>query len=183
MPLFRFRIVKKFRDTLSRQIAESTRIDLRRNVLNSKTVYSRNRLPRLEVERTEWEKEDEEKRKRILAWKEREKLQEEQRREEEDILKETRAKDDEVMVAEAWRGLKTSRNREEKREEDLKCGERPSKRVRMKRQRQEKDTMWGQSPLTEEEEGRESGCMMKMKEREMVQEKRISKKSWSLGPG
>ena len=66
MPLFRFRIVKKFRDTLSRQIAESTRIDLRRNVLNSKTVYSRNRLPRLEVERTEWEKEDEDRRKRIL---------------------------------------------------------------------------------------------------------------------
>ena len=58
MPEFRFRIVKTFRDSLSRQVAESVRIDLRGgNILNSKTVYSRNRLPRLEIEQPEWGKE------------------------------------------------------------------------------------------------------------------------------
>ena len=64
MPEFRFRIVKRFQDSLSRQVSESVRIDLREEVLNSKTVYSRNRLPRLEVEKTDWEKEDEVRQKR-----------------------------------------------------------------------------------------------------------------------
>ena len=59
MPEFRFRIVKRFQDSLSRQVSESVRIDLREEVLNSKSVYSRNRLPRLEIEKTDWEKEDE----------------------------------------------------------------------------------------------------------------------------
>ena len=72
MPLFKFKIVGTYKDSLSRQIAESVRIDMRVEVLNSKSVYSRNRLPRLEVEKTEWEKEDEERRKNLLARKERE---------------------------------------------------------------------------------------------------------------
>jgi hypothetical protein len=63
MPEFRFRICKKFQDSLSRQVAESVRIDQRVEVLNSKTMYSRNRLPRLMVEKEEWEIREEEKRK------------------------------------------------------------------------------------------------------------------------
>ena len=56
MPKFIFKIVKNFnfKDCLRRQVAESVRIDLRGSVINSKTVYSRNRLPRLEVEKPEW---------------------------------------------------------------------------------------------------------------------------------
>ena len=56
MPHFRFRIVKRFQDSLSRQVSESVRIDMREEVLNSKSVYSRNRLPRLEKKKTDWEK-------------------------------------------------------------------------------------------------------------------------------
>ena len=43
------------------------RIDFRKGVLNSKSVYSRNRLPRVKIEQTDWEKErevEEKKRKR-----------------------------------------------------------------------------------------------------------------------
>ena len=51
-------IVKKvgcFADALTRQISESVRIDLRGgNVLNSKTEYSRCRLPRLTIYKEEW---------------------------------------------------------------------------------------------------------------------------------
>ena len=57
MPHFRFKIGKKFQDSLSRQVSESVRIDMREEVLNSKSVYSRNRLPRLEIKRTDGEKE------------------------------------------------------------------------------------------------------------------------------
>ena len=73
MPEFRFKIVRSFKDSLSRQVAESIRIDLRgEGVLNSKTVYSRNRLPRLQVEKSEWEREDEERRKRAEMTQQRE---------------------------------------------------------------------------------------------------------------
>ena len=65
MPQFRFRIVKSFLDCLSRQVAESVRIDWRDDPLNSKAVYSRNRLSRLELEKTEWEKEIKESQKRL----------------------------------------------------------------------------------------------------------------------
>ena len=41
------------------------RIDFRKGVLNSKSVYSRNRLPRLQIEQTEWEKEREVEEKRM----------------------------------------------------------------------------------------------------------------------
>ena len=44
---FQFKIIKSFQDSLSRQVSESVRIDMRNGVLNSKTVYSRNKLPRL----------------------------------------------------------------------------------------------------------------------------------------
>ena len=65
MPVFKFKIVKSFRDSLSRQVAEGVRIDLRVGVMNSKTVYSRNRLPRQEVEKPEWERSEEERRRKI----------------------------------------------------------------------------------------------------------------------
>ena len=38
MPMFRFMIVKRFQDSLSRQVSESVRIDMREEVLNSKSV-------------------------------------------------------------------------------------------------------------------------------------------------
>ena len=69
MPRFRFKIVKTFHDSLSRQVAESVRIDLRNHVLNSKSVYSRNRLPRLEVEKQEWEREEDMRKAKLEEWK------------------------------------------------------------------------------------------------------------------
>ena len=53
-PKFKFRVIRSFQDCLSRQIAESVRIDMRGTVLNSQAVYSRCRLPRLTVDK-EWE--------------------------------------------------------------------------------------------------------------------------------
>ena len=54
-PKFRVRKVDSFRDSLSRQISESVRIDLRgENVLNSRTEYSRCRLPRLTLDKEVW---------------------------------------------------------------------------------------------------------------------------------
>ena len=57
LPKFKIRLVKVCQDALSRQVGESVRIDLRGgNVLNSKTEYSRCRLPRLTIDRDEWKK-------------------------------------------------------------------------------------------------------------------------------
>ena len=56
LPVFKFKVVASFQDALSRQVAESVRIDMRGGqVLNSKTEYSRCRLPRLTIDRNEWE--------------------------------------------------------------------------------------------------------------------------------
>jgi hypothetical protein len=55
MPRFKIRVVRTCQDALSRQVGESVRIDLRGgNVLNSRTEYSRCRLPRLTIDREEW---------------------------------------------------------------------------------------------------------------------------------
>ena len=57
---FKIKVVSSFRDALTRQVAESVRIDRRGGqILNSKTEYSRCRLPRLVLEKTDWEKEAE----------------------------------------------------------------------------------------------------------------------------
>ena len=58
------KVVGSFRDPLSRQLSEAVRIDLRGGgVLNSKTEYSRCRVPRLVVDMEEWKrKKTEEKR-------------------------------------------------------------------------------------------------------------------------
>ena len=54
-PRFRVRLTRSFGDALTRQISESVRIDLRgENVLNSRTEYSRCRLPRLTLDKDEW---------------------------------------------------------------------------------------------------------------------------------
>ena len=59
MPRFGFRVAKTFSDCLTRQVAESVRIDMRGGqVLNSKTVYSRCKITRLVVDTSEWKKED-----------------------------------------------------------------------------------------------------------------------------
>jgi hypothetical protein len=53
-PEFDFRVVKKCKRSLERQVRESVRIDMRGNVLNKKGVYSRCRLTKLVVDQ-EWE--------------------------------------------------------------------------------------------------------------------------------
>ena len=52
-PDFRFKVIRIFKDCLSRQVAESVRIQERGEVLNSKTVYSRCKIPRLTIDREE----------------------------------------------------------------------------------------------------------------------------------
>ena len=136
MPEFRFRIVKTFRDSLSRQFAESVRIDLRgENILNSKTVYSRNRLPRLEIQKPEWERMAEEKYR----------AESKSRIEEEDRLRhehgEGQAVMDEDMMNDMWRkrGLGGGRMGE-----DLEQSDRPRKR-----NRRCMDERWGLEEDTE----------------------------------
>ena len=64
-PKFNIKVVASFRDPLSRQLSEAIRIDLRGgNVLNSKSEYTRCKIPRLVINKEEWEKNAEEKRKK-----------------------------------------------------------------------------------------------------------------------
>jgi hypothetical protein len=63
MPHFNFKVVATFSDCLTRQLAECVRISLRTNVLNSKSEFSRCHVPRLIVEKTEWEEKAEERKK------------------------------------------------------------------------------------------------------------------------
>ena len=54
-PTFRIKVVGSFSDALTRQVSESVRINMRGgNVINSKTEYSRCRLPRLTIDMEEW---------------------------------------------------------------------------------------------------------------------------------
>ena len=58
-PKFIIRVVASFQDAMSRQLSESVRIDLRgENVLNSKSEYSRCKVPRLLIKRDEWSNND-----------------------------------------------------------------------------------------------------------------------------
>ena len=54
-PQFNFRVVKRCKTALSRQVAEAVRIQLRGSVLNVKGVYNRSKLTRLVVDE-EWDK-------------------------------------------------------------------------------------------------------------------------------
>ena len=54
-PKFKFKVVASFQDALTRQVSEAVRIDLRGSgVLNSRSEYSRCRLPRLMIDTEEW---------------------------------------------------------------------------------------------------------------------------------
>ena len=56
-PKFKFKLVSSFTDPLTRQIAESVRIELAgSNILNSKAEYSRCRIPRLKIDLEGWKK-------------------------------------------------------------------------------------------------------------------------------
>ena len=57
-PPFRFKLVKCFRDPMSRQISEAVRIELRgESTFNSKPEFNRCRVPRLRIDQEGW-KED-----------------------------------------------------------------------------------------------------------------------------
>ena len=79
-PKFKFKVVSSFQDSLTRQISESVRIDLRGGrILNSKTEYSRCRLHRLVIDQEEW------KQMKKTEIKELEKLEEDLRNENDEI--------------------------------------------------------------------------------------------------
>ena len=156
MPRFRFRIVKSFSDCLSRQVAESVRIDLREGVLNSKSVYSRNRLPRLELEKTEWEKEDEERKKRYQRWQEDKRKQEARKESQEAKTQELEEQEieEENAMTEEWKRISNQReetfmSKEEKENEE------PLKKRRKKRGEWRKYIThnWGLEPVSEEHNG------------------------------
>ena len=66
LPKFRFKIIRSFKYAMTRQISESVRIELRgEGVLNSRSEYSRCRLPRLVIDHDGWNKNKQEE-KRIL---------------------------------------------------------------------------------------------------------------------
>ena len=126
MPHFRFQIVRLFRDCLSRQIAEAVRIEMREGaVLNSKAVFSRCKLPRLVVERLEWEQGS--------GGMEREVDEEEERTEEE------KTEDMEILKREGECKRKGEKEKQEPR---------PGKRFRRERKKED----WGEQ-LEEEQEG------------------------------
>ena len=59
-PQFRFKIVATFSDPLTRQLAEAVRIEKRGpEILNSKSEFSRCRVPRLRLELDGWKKQTE----------------------------------------------------------------------------------------------------------------------------
>ena len=54
-PAFKFKIISTFQDPLSRQLSEAVRIDRRGSqILNSKSEYSRCRVPRLRIDKEGW---------------------------------------------------------------------------------------------------------------------------------
>ena len=55
VPSFRFRVVKRCKTALERQVREAVRIEMRGNVLNKKGMFNRCKLTRMVVD-TEWEK-------------------------------------------------------------------------------------------------------------------------------
>ena len=121
-------------------MAESIRIDLRgEQVLNSKTVYSRNRLPRLGIEKTEWEREAEEKYKIAAMSRERDEEREKQRKD----LGEGQAVEDEGMMTELWRRSQVGCSDRV----DIQESSRPSKR-----RRGIIITNWGQEVPNDEQE-------------------------------
>ena len=123
-PAFKFKIVASFQDSLTRQIAESVRIDRRGGmVLNSKTEYSRCSLPRLTVDLEEWKSQKEA---MMKSEKAREKIESEKQREAE-----------ESIMAECTAGIE-----KRKASEATEAGGR-----RKKRRKLEPLTEWGEHPV------------------------------------
>ena len=59
-PKFKFKVASSFRDTLTRQLSEAVRIELRgEDILNSKSEFNRCKLPRLKIDLEGWRKEKE----------------------------------------------------------------------------------------------------------------------------
>ena len=143
MPKFRFRIVKTFKDCLSRQVAESVRIDLRGSVINSKTVYSRNRLPRLEVEKPEWKRAEEDRRRKLKEWEEKKSWERECERSREEAI-ENEGTEGEDMMRENWRLNRVQRIKDDEQEE-----ENPRKKRRRGQYGGRVD--WGVTELSEDE--------------------------------
>ena len=106
-------------------------------VLNSKSVYSRNSLPRLGIEQTEWEREAEEKSKRAAEERRRMEEREKTRQNVEGQLVE-----DEEMLGEEWKRAG------KEREPECQEGEegRPAKKRRIIL-----DTNWGLEGISEEQ--------------------------------
>ena len=58
-PKFRIKIISTFKDPLTRQVAESIRIERRgAEILNSKSEYSRCKIPRLKIDLEEWKRKE-----------------------------------------------------------------------------------------------------------------------------
>ena len=56
-PAFRYKVIASFKDPMTRQLSEAVRIELRGSgILNSKSEYSRCRVPRLRVDKEGWNK-------------------------------------------------------------------------------------------------------------------------------
>ena len=153
VPEFRFKIVRSYRDPLTRQVGESVRIDMRKGVLNSKTMYSRNTLPRLVLEKTDKEKKYEE------FEKEKEKMEERTKRMEWLRITESGRKplgpeetEDEKIErinGEAWHRELVEKEKGVKRHDDddedkNELAEQPKKRKRREKGwRREEDHSWG----------------------------------------
>ena len=56
-PKFKIKVVGKFQDSFTRQVSEAVRIELRgEHILNSKSEFSRCKIPRLVIDQEEWRK-------------------------------------------------------------------------------------------------------------------------------
>ena len=56
-PKFKIKVVGRFQDSFTRQVSEAVRIELRgEHILNSRSEYSRCRIPRLVIDQEEWRK-------------------------------------------------------------------------------------------------------------------------------
>ena len=128
-PDFRIEVVGSFQDALTRQVAEAVRIELRgENVLNSKSEYTRCRIPRLVIDQVEWKKH-----------KQNEKSELERNDEPEEIVTlETGEQVMEVREEERTLGQQEKRNKVQKRKE-VEAMEKPAN----KRRKFDLMTEWG----------------------------------------
>ena len=129
---FRFSLIQSFKDPLSRQLAESVRIELRgENILNPKSECSRCRVPRLRVD--------------LEGWTSRKKVQEASEKTVSSLEEAKERNEDEELCKEAEESLE---ERDYKRK-----NENPADNRRMKKRKLERLVGWGEnSSLLEQEE-------------------------------